>query len=462
MVYFRNPKYVERYEDVYYELDTALALPGNNAHQKKVGHRFMFDSTGESNPFDWYHARLNIDFKLQLLANGGNVGDAVQTGMVNSAYSLIKKLNVKMKGVDVYDCDNANHAINIKNLLEYSQGYSKSQGPNEFFYIDNNRGNGLNEFAYAIVKAHADNEGNAEDDPTNVVKGRFVPLAANPENAYNKGFITRKTLLLDNRTVNVELPLNRYSFFASFHDKILPNNQIILTLDIENDNNLVWRTGGADGRIVLTKLQLIVPRVILNPLGSELYLKEYDKPIKWTYLRDIVYEENATQQASGSFRMTTAVNRPKHVFVFILNNTDLENQTQNNFLYNTFNIGTNHVSILRCYIEVGNGREYPEVNYRPSTEPSRLFRDVLKYVHANSEYAIDTLLNRTNFGSIFSFVYFDLTKQPMDIKDGMTKLIFHYTLTGAPGAAYKIYALVLYEQDVEIRNIDNKVILRSE
>ena len=197
-------------------------------------------------------------------------------------------------------------------------------------------------------------------------------------------------------------------------------------------------------------------------LGSELYLKEYDKPIKWTYLRDIVYEENATQQASGSFRMTTAVNRPKHVFVFILNNTDLENQTQNNFLYNTFNIGTNHVSILRCHIEVGNGREYPEVNYRPSTEPSRVFRDVLKYVHANSEYAIDTLLNRTNFGSIFSFVYFDLTKQPMDIKDGMTKLIFHYTLTGAPGAAYKIYALVLYEQDVEIRNIDNKVILRSE
>ena len=35
MVYFRNPKYVERYEDVYYELDTAFALPGNNALQKK-------------------------------------------------------------------------------------------------------------------------------------------------------------------------------------------------------------------------------------------------------------------------------------------------------------------------------------------------------------------------------------------------------------------------------------------
>lgn len=48
---------------------------------------------------------------------------------------LFKKLNVKMNGVDVYDCSEANQATNIKNLLEYSQGYSKSQGTNEFFLL---------------------------------------------------------------------------------------------------------------------------------------------------------------------------------------------------------------------------------------------------------------------------------------------------------------------------------------
>jgi len=91
----------------------------------------------------------------------------------------------------------------------------------------------------------------------------------------------------------------------------------------------------------------------------------------------------------------------------------------------------------------------PEVHYRPSEAPTRVFRDVLKYVHANSDYAGVTLLNRANFSSIFPFIYFDLTKQPTDIKDGMTKLTFKYTLSGSTNAPYLVYALVLYEQDLK-------------
>ena len=114
------------------------------------------------------------------------------------------------------------------------------------------------------------------------------------------------------------------------------------------------------------------------------------------------------------------------------------------------------------YLEVGNGKEYPEVHFRPNEAPTRVFRDVLKYVHANSDYAGNTLLNRAaNFGSIFPFIYFDLTKQPKDIKDGMTKLTFKYTLSGGTNAPYSVYALVLYEQDVEMRKTDGKLILRS-
>ena len=66
-----------------------------------------------------------------------------------------------------------------------------------------------------------------------------------------------------------------------------------------------------------------------------------------------------------------------------------------------------------------------------------------------------------NFSGIFSFIYFDLTKQPTDIRDGMTKLIFNYTLSGATNADYSVYALVLHEQDIEMRNTDKKLTLRS-
>ena len=42
MTNYRNSKFIERYEDVVYELDTALNLNiANNAHQKKMVINFM-------------------------------------------------------------------------------------------------------------------------------------------------------------------------------------------------------------------------------------------------------------------------------------------------------------------------------------------------------------------------------------------------------------------------------------
>ena len=189
-------------------------------------------------------------------------------------------------------------------------------------------------------------------------------------------------------------------------------------------------------------------------------MSKYLDTRKWTYLRELVERGNSTQQQSANFRISTAINKPRRVFVFILNDANLKTQTVNKFLYNTFNV-VNNRKLNSCHLEVGNGIEYPEVHFKPHEEPTRVFRDVMKYVHANSDYAGDTLLNRANFGSIFPFIYFDLTKQKTDIRDGMTKLTFKYSLNAPTNAAYSVYALVLYEQDVEMKMIDKKLVLRS-
>ena len=426
MTNYRNSKFIERYEDAVFELETALnASIANNASQTKTNHRFVVDNSGETTPFDWYHARFNVDINLEKLADGADVAADDRNGIVKSAYSLIKKLNVKMNGVDVYDCSEANQATNIKNLLEYSVGYSKSQGTNEFFYLDTNR--------------HAE-ERRAQAN-------------------YNSGFAARKLLLNAGATANAEIPLNRYGFFQSLYDELLPNSRSELKIDLESDANLVWKAAD-DCRVVLSKFQLIVPRIVFNGDGKSLYMSKYLDTRKWTYLRELVERGNSTQQQTANFRISTAINKPRHVFVFIIDDANNELQTANKFLYNTFNVA-NDRALNSCYLEVGNGKEYPEVHYRPSETPSRVFRDVLKFVHANSRFASDTLLNRANFNSIFPFIYFDLTKQPTDIKDGMTKLTFKYTLSGATNAAYSVYALVLYEQDVDMRKTDGKVVLRS-
>ena len=54
----------------------------------------------------------------------------------------------------------------------------------------------------------------------------------------------------------------------------------------------------------------------------------------------------------------------------------------------------------------------------------------------------------------------ELTKQKMDIGDGITKLSFHYEISGATDAAHSIYALTLYEQDAELVQKDGKPLFR--
>ena len=50
---FHNQKYSERYEDVIFDLDKALATNIDNAaHQTKTGYRFVADNSGEMTPFD--------------------------------------------------------------------------------------------------------------------------------------------------------------------------------------------------------------------------------------------------------------------------------------------------------------------------------------------------------------------------------------------------------------------------
>ena len=422
---FRNPKYVERYEDVVFEPETAL-VTALNADQKKEGHRFVADNTGEVTPFDWYNARISLDFKVVLAADGGAITVDDHNGIVNGSHSFIKHLDIKFNGKKVYDCDNANHATNVKNLLEYSPGYASSTATNEFFYLDTNR--------------HAEER----------------PAQAN----YNKGFALRKAQLGTSNTVSTEISLNRFSYFEALQDQLTPNGRKEISIDIESDANLVWQAGAAC-RIVITRMQLVVPRITFNSEGQTLYLDRFVKKEsqKWSYLKEQIYRSDSTRQRVGNFKISSGINKPRHVFVHISNDANDELQTANPFLYNTFSVA-NARTLTSCHLVLGNGNDYPEINYSPATDLTRVYRDVLKYVHKNNEYSEGTLLNRNNFSTIFPFLYFDLTKQKLDIRDGTTKLTFKYELSAGTNADYSIYALVLNEEDAEVINKNGKLMFR--
>ena len=449
---FRNPKYLDRYEDVVFDLEQALATPGNGVHQTKTEHRFIADNTGEATPFDWYNARFSVDFKVNQLDAGANIdADGDEMGIVNGSNSLIEKLTIIANGRDVYSCNYANHIVNIKNLLEYNPSYVESVATNEFYYLDTSRHAEKNKFTSRRVTHRQNAAGNA-DEAGNMLDA----VVAN----YNKGFAARKALLGDSATVRCDIPLNRYSFFEALEDKLLPNTKIEIKIELESDNNLIWRTGGNNCRVILTRLQLFVPKLMFNDDGMKMLLPNYLKPYKWKYLNEVVERSNNSQQQTGQFRITNAISKPRHVFVFAINTANIESQTANPFLYNTFSL-PNNANISRCYLEVGNGNEYPDIHFKPATDPARVFREVMSYVYANNDFQGGTLLNRTNFENLFPFVYFDLTKQKLDIKDGSTKLAFHYELSANPNADYNIYALVLHEREAEIEQQGGKLLLRA-
>ena len=107
-------------------------------------------------------------------------------------------------------------------------------------------------------------------------------------------------------------------------------------------------------------------------MGTSLYTSQYLKPHKWTYESEMIERSNSTRQQTGTFQITSGINRPRHVFIWFLNDASDNVQTANSFLYNTFNIANNR-TLLSCHLEVGNRVNYPENEYSPSTAIVRSF-----------------------------------------------------------------------------------------
>ena len=299
---FRTPRYLEKYEDVVFNTEQQLNINPNDAlHQERDGIKIVADNTGETTPFDWYNARFSVDFKVDKLADHAAIAVGDKIGMVNGSHSLIKKLTVTANGRRVYDCDHANHCVNIKNLLEYSPSHAKSVGTNEFYFLDTSRSADGSKYARrSLAYAKNPGDGSGADVRMDMVSG---------DNAnYNKGFAATKLLLGASAKVNCEIPLNRYSFFEELQDKLLPNMKIDLEIEVEDDKNLIWRgEGGADSagnsyRLIITRLQLFIPKLIFNSEGQKLYIENYLKPYKWTYLKESVFTNNLTTQKFRSFQ----------------------------------------------------------------------------------------------------------------------------------------------------------------
>jgi len=137
---------------------------------------------------------------MDLKANGGDNADQLST-VINGSHSFIKHLAIKSGGKIIYDTDNLHVVTFVKNLLEYSDDYSRSVAKNSFWYLD---------------------------------------TSAAAVDAQNVGFASRRALTSNRKQVNVKIPVNRYSFFEELEGRILPPMQLTFEIELSPDAELLF------------------------------------------------------------------------------------------------------------------------------------------------------------------------------------------------------------------------------
>ena len=418
---FRSPENVQRNELVRFQLQDNLRTPNAGQEQQKRGYKFLVND--RSSFYDWYNAFFEVQFGLDLKADDGEIADTDVT-MINGSHSLIKHMVVRSSEKIIYDTDNLHKVTFVKNLLEYSDDYSRSVAKNSFWYLDTN------------------------DSTQNT----------------NLGYLARKTLTQGRnagpagpgKEVNVTIPLNRYSFFETLEGKLLPPLQLKIEIELTPDAELLY--GAVDtGRLIINRFYLWVPR--LEPKDSLMtkFVSEFQKPSRWTNLRELYISSANTQQPSGDFRISPSIDRVKHVFVYAqrANNSIM---TENPYIFDTFKLnvaGTR--SLTTCRLEYGNGTFYPEYSYE-SDSKSRIFSDLMNYSWKKNDYNTGTQLNVSNFSTLYPLIYFDLTYQEDRPTRDPKKLNLKYTMA-APGTDIQFHAVVLYEEDIVIDKVGDQLLI---
>ena len=455
---FRSDKYLNRMEYYAYDLETDISttIRGNNQEQMKNQHRFIIDNTAEINPIDWYNAFFEVEFKLVKLAdNTANFGEDDMCSM-NNGLSLMKEIRVLSEGESVYNNNiSANEGANLMTLLNYTKSYADSVGSDQFFYLDTSAAANINLFGDRTIDIR-----DAQPSPT----ARAIPMPKNNAD-YNEGFAKRKALTDGGLTQNISIPLNLYSYFASFKRNIHPNLKINIELRLEQDANLIFRNAAEDGKIIVSKLRLWCPKLIFNAEGLNLYRSDYMKPKKWPYLAEYFYKFTRAGDNRGDMvRLVTSIRKPRHVFIWTVPEASYAAQTSNIFVFDTNSIGANNAHFSRAQLVVNNSKYYPELSVN-ANEKTKLYRVLMEY---NGTYTQDkicgSLINRDNFNKLFGVLYFDLRKQDDDLIDASVTINFNYQLSGAPGAAanqYRINVLILHENEIELAQVGSKLLVRS-
>ena len=402
-----------------------MLLPDNGQHQEKNGYKFTIND--RSSIYDWYNAYFEVQFKLQKLAGTAYIHNANdRITVINGAHSLINQMMIKSDGKIVYDTNNLHKVTFVKNLLEYNDDYSRSVGKNSLWYLDT---------------ADTTAAGNTGFEARRLLTKEQVANAGAPD-------------------INVIIPLNRYSFFEELEDRILVPMQLQFNIKLQNDSELIYMGDASpdDGRVVINRFLLWVPKLTPRDSLYNEFVKEYLKPSTWKYKREM-YQVSGPSRSSGFFQISPSTDNVQAAFVY-LQRAKTNNASANPYIFDTFklNAADANSSLTTCRLEYGNGIFYPETEY-DSESKVRIFNDLMSYADKRTDYNSGTQLSLSNYNDLFPIIYFNLSYQEDKVTRDPKQLIFRYKLNANSTADFHVHAILLYDEEVVINEIKNDLIV---
>ena len=427
---FRTSEYLQRNEMVRYQLDEVIRIPANGQHQQKSGYKFTIND--RSSFYDWYNAYFEVQFQLQVLADGTGVPNATRSTVINGAHSLINHLMIKSAGKIVYDTNNLHKVTFVKNLLEYSDDFSRSVAKDSFWYLD-------------VANADMTAAGNTGFEARRNLTKRVSEAGNAAGNAA--------------KDINVIIPLNRFSFVEELYDRMLVPMQLQFNIELQNDAELIYKADAADaGRVVVNRFLLWVPRLTPKDSLYNKFVESFLLKKTWTYNREM-YQVSSPAQSSGFFQISSSIDNVKAIFVY-LQRAKTNNENANPYHLDTYklNADNNNSYLTTCRLEYGNGVFYPETEY-DSESKVRIYNDLMSYGMRKNNYNSGTQLNIANYNSLYSIIYFDLSYQTDKVTRDPKQLIFRYKLNANSTAAFNVHAIVLYEEEVIIDKVGNELVI---
>ena len=334
----------------------------------------------------------------QLINNNGNDygNNDIATLINNGMMYLFSDIRYHLESHEIEVLQNPGQASTMLGVLKYPDDFNKSQGLNQLWVKDENKGNAV------IDDTQAD---------------------------YNHGyFIKHKYIIgdpLPNGTFSFKIPLKHFLGFCEDYKKVLYGMQQRLTLTRTGNNDAIFRANGiAVGKINIKRIRWFMPHVI----PSDAYRLQLDKiiekkekiPVGYRMLQcDSIQVPENQKPFTWRLGVKSSPDIPRFIIVGFQSGKN-NNQETNPAIFD-------HLNVRNIYVTL-NAKRYPDTDYEndfTKNQYSRIYGDAAQF--RKKFYNMDELIsnpgiNPTEFKDLYPLYVFDVTKQSEKLKTSVSDI----------------------------------------